>query len=329
MSILHSTTVLIMFTAIDRVLHTNRSYCIVFSCYECRYIYEYIDRYTLQISINICKFTTKALPIKFIHIIVLYEKLNLHLLNHLHSTRLPLLIATLPPNKTDPPSTLDHPPQLIRLSDGAFLPVHKSEIDRLEREPGRLGKEEVDHGHEGEVEDGEDDVCPPADVGDGRGHELDHHEGREPQAGGCQAGAFDAVREGEDFRAVALDSSQSDQIRSNQIRLIRIRFSTHPYPTHKPPGIETLIDEQHGCSHDTGRLGIDGQHGGHDGHDDRHPNGRHHEGSPSPDLLNRVPRPERGDQEPDLQEAGHEEGQLVGESDGVFEAIHEHQEKSR
>jgi hypothetical protein len=58
-------------------------------------------------------------------------------------------------------------------------------VDVLESSGGRFGVEEVDERHEGEIEDGPDDVEAPAERFDSGGRDFDDDEVAEPV--GCGA----------------------------------------------------------------------------------------------------------------------------------------------
>ena len=66
----------------------------------------------------------------------------------------------------------------------------------------RLREEEVDRGHHGGVDDGEDDVGFVADVGEGRGRDHDDHKVKDPVCGGGDGVRGGADVEGCDFGGV-------------------------------------------------------------------------------------------------------------------------------
>ena len=72
-------------------------------------------------------------------------------------------------------------------------------VDVLERAVGRLGVEEVDDGHEREVEDGPDDVEAPVDAGDADGRDLDDEEVDDPVGGRADGRALGPHRQAVDL----------------------------------------------------------------------------------------------------------------------------------
>ena len=81
----------------------------------------------------------------------------------------------------------------------------KDAVDILELQPFGLGVEDEDDGDLEGVEDGKDGVRLPADVLDGRRHDLDNEEVADPVTGGRDRGTTLAEAERQDLRRVDPD----------------------------------------------------------------------------------------------------------------------------
>lgn len=83
-----------------------------------------------------------------------------------------------------PQLRLPHLRDLPRQDTARGAALLKQEVDSLERNATRLGEEAVDDGYEGGVQDREDDVELPANVGDARRRDFDNNEVADPNVCG-------------------------------------------------------------------------------------------------------------------------------------------------
>jgi len=156
---------------------------------------------------------------------------------------------------------LDDAMKLLGALDGCGRIVNESQIDELEAQALSLWEPQIDDGNEGHIEDREDDIGLPSDIGDARGHNLNHDKGEEPQYGGGKTHAPRTVLQRKNLGAVS------------------------PNTAHESPSEECLVEKDHDNSHDTRGMSIDLEHGGEDNHDRAHAEGREHEEPPAADLF--------------------------------------------
>ena len=161
-------------------------------------------------------------------------------------------------------------------------------IDILELQALGLGVEDVDDGDPRRVQDGEDDIGLPADVLDRRRRDLDDEEVADPVARRRDGRPALAQPQRQDLRRIDPDGG----LEANRKR--------------------ALEDEEHGGGALAGEAGGAGvvldlvDEGGLDGHDGGHEGDHAEEEGPAADAVDEQPRDEGGDEEPGLQEAGHE-----------------------